>query len=132
MEENKTEENEESVDVDKIAEEVQKEQEEKALKMKEEIKDSVKKELTTEQKLAEIEKQLEQERKDKQALQERLEETSRRIDDLPAQRKGLVNNQNPLTTPQRREPTDEDIIKAAEEAFKHNDPVAVHKKLLGV
>ena len=99
--------------------------------VKETVKEEVKKELSAEQKLADIEKQLKSTQENNTQLAKQLSETNEKIDALPAQRKGFVNQENPLHSDEQKQPTDEEIIQLIE-ANKDGQEVEMYKKMLGL
>jgi len=132
------------VNIDQIAHEVEQAEQQKTQEIKEqlkeevktevksevasEVKEQVKQELTTEQKLAEIEKKLEETLKMNEQLNQKLKEQEEIIESLPAQRKGFINNQNPMGS--KRKPTEQDIYDLID---KHAvDKEAAIRKSLGL
>jgi hypothetical protein len=98
---------------------------------KEEVKQEIKQELTTEQKLAEFEKLLNEAKETNVQLAQKVTEQGEKLEAIPAQRKGLVNQENPMESKPKVEPTDEDIIKLINDN-KDGQEIAMFRKSLGL
>ena len=121
--ENGNEGNNENIDLDKINKEIEANENEKVeglkKEIKEEIKEEVKKEvtndvkdqLTQEQVIKQLQDKISETNKQNEELKQSLVETNKKLEEKPVQRKGMVNNINPIDNKPKGEPTVEDIGK---------------------
>lgn len=125
-------------EMDKIDKEIQTDNDKKIEAKTKEITDTVTKEVTktitekveTDNKLKELASKVEETNKANEDLKKELETKEKELEEASSQRKGLVDNDNPLKTKKEKEPTLDDLGKLVDENAV--DKTAALKKTLGL